>query len=162
MTDLHWETELAQLLSRLSDAQQQLLTLLDRKRVYLMKRDTVSLSALVPEEERLCTELQACHDRRQQLLEQASADGKPSDSIRSLAEALPTGESQSLKRSLDETNRRSRLLRHHCVAQWVTVQRTMLHLSHMIEIIASGGQLKPTYGKGGTAANSGALMDQAV
>jgi hypothetical protein len=42
------------------------------------------------------------------------------------------------------------------------VQRTMLHLSHMVEIIATGGQLKPTYGKGGATTNSGALMDQAV
>lgn len=162
MSDMHWETELAQLLGRLSDAQQQLLGLLDRKREMLLKRDHAALSALLPAEEHLCAELQACHDRRQQLLEQAAEVGMPADSIRSLAESLPRGESQSLKLSLDEANRRSRLLRHHCVAQWVAVQRTMLHLSHMVEIIATGGQLKPTYGKGGTATSSGALMDQAV
>ena len=162
MSDIRWETELAQLLSRLSDAQQQLLGLLDRKREMLLKRDHAALSALLPEEEQLCAELQACHDRRQQLLEKAAAEGMPADSIRSLAQVLPHGQSQSLNQSLDEANRRSRILRHHCVAQWVAVQRTMLHLSHMVEIIATGGQLKPTYGKGGATTNSGALMDQAV
>jgi hypothetical protein len=162
MMDMRWETELAQLLGRLSDAQQQLLSLLDRKRECLISRDHTALSALLPEEEQLCAELQACHDQRQQLLEQAAAEGMPADSIRSLAAALPRNESQSLKQSLDEANRRSRLLRHHCVAQWVAVQRTMLHLSHMVEIIATGGQLKPTYGKGGAATSSGALMDRAV
>ena len=162
MMDIAWESELAKLLGRLSDAQQQLLGLLDRKREMLIKRDHVALSALLPEEEQLCVELQACHDRRQQLLEQAAAEGMPADSIRSLAQVLPRGQSQSLNQSLDEANRRSRILRHHCVAQWVAVQRTMLHLSHMVEIIATGGQLKPTYGKGGATTNSGALMDQAV
>ncbi len=160
--DIPWESELAKLLGRLSDAQQQLLGLLDRKREMLIKRDHLALSALIPEEEELCIELQACHDRRQQLLEQAAAEGMPADSIRSLAQVLPRGESQSLNQSLDEANRRSRILRHHCVAQWVAVQRTMLHLSHMVEIIATGGQLKPTYGMGGATNNSGALMDQAV
>ncbi len=160
--DLHWETELAQLLNRLSDAQQRLLGLLDRKREMLLTRDHSGLSELLPEEEQLCAELQACHDRRQQLLEQAATQGMPADSIRSLAQSLPQGESQSLKQSLDEASRRSRLLRHHCVAQWVAVQRTMLHLSHLVEIIATGGQIKPTYGKGGAATSSGALMDQAV
>ncbi len=162
MMDIHWETELALLLSRLSDTQQQLLNLLDRKRECLMNRDHAALSALLPEEEHLCAELQACHDQRQQLLEQAAAQGLPSDSMRSLADILPRNESQSLRQSLDEANQRSRLLRHHCVAQWVAVQRTMLHLSHMVEIIATGGHLKPTYGKGGAASGSGALMDQAV
>jgi hypothetical protein len=162
MMDIAWESELAKLLSRLSDAQQQLLKLLDRKRETLINRDHAALSALVPEEEKLCAELQACHEQRQQLLDEAAAAGMPADSIRSLSQALPNGESQTLGRSIDEASKRSRLLRNHCVSQWVAMQRTMLHLSHMVEIIATGGQLKPTYGKGGAATNSGALMDQAV
>lgn len=160
--ELHWETELAQLLSRLSGAQQQLLVLLDRKRECLVNRDGAGLSALLPQEQELCAELEACHVRRQELLAQAAADGLPSDSIRTLADNLPLGSTQSLKQSIDEANRRSRLLRHQSMAQWVAFQRTMLHLSHMIEIIATGGQLKPTYGRGGTSTSSGALMDQAV
>lgn len=160
--ELQWESELAQLLARLSDAQRQLLNLLDRKREQLMKRDHAALAALLPEEEHLCAELQACHEQRQQLLDRAAAEGMPADSISHLATALPRQASQTLGPSIDEANRRSRLLRHHCVAQWVAMQRTMLHLSHMVEIIATGGQLKPTYGKGDSASGSGALIDQAA
>jgi hypothetical protein len=160
--DMHWETELAELLGRLSGAQQQLLQLLDRKRECLLKRDGAGLSALLPQEQELCSELEACHNRRQELLAQAAAEGLQADSIRSLAGKLPQGGSQSLKQSLDEASKRSRLLQHQSMAQWVAVQRTMLHLSHMIEIIATGGHLKPTYGRGGAPASSGALMDHAV
>jgi hypothetical protein len=160
--DTHWETELAELLSRLSGAQQQLLHLLDRKRECLLNRDGAGLSALLPQEQELCAELEACHDRRQELLAQAATEGLQADSIRDLAGKLPLGRSQSLKQSLDEASKRSRLLQHQSMAQWVAVQRTMLHLSHMIEIIATGGHLKPTYGRGGAPAASGALMDHAV
>jgi len=160
--DHQWENEIAQLLGRLSQTQEQLLKLLDCKREFILNRDQEGLSALVPEEESLFHELQACHDQRQQLLMQAAEVGLPGDSIRSLAGALPMEGAQTLRQPLVEATRRSQLLRHQCVAQWVAVQRTMLHLSHLIEIIASGGQLQPTYGKGSTKVSSGSLMDKAV
>jgi hypothetical protein len=97
MMDMHWDTELAQLLNRLSDAQQHLLGLLDKKREYLITRDSVGLASLMPEEQDLCAELQACHERRQELLAEAAAQGLPADSIRSLAGALPANETQGLK-----------------------------------------------------------------
>jgi len=160
--ELAWESEIALLLGRLSEAQDQLLDLLAKKRNFLVQRDQAGLSALLPQEEALCAELQACHDQRQELLVKAGERGLPADSIRSLANALPGENAQILKQPMDEAERRSHLLRHQCLAQWVAVQRTMLHLSHMVEIIATGGQLQPTYGKGSATTNSGALMDQAV
>ena len=160
--DIDWEAELAGLLERLSSAQQQLLGLLSKKHELLMQRDHAELAMLAPEEQRLCAELQACHDHRQQLLVQAADAGLPADSIRSLTSALPEENTQSLRKPLEESAHRSHLLRHQSLSQWVVVQRTLLHLSHMLEIIATGGQLKPTYGKDGPAENSGSLMDQAV
>ncbi|QEG34177.1 flagellar export chaperone FlgN [Bythopirellula goksoeyrii] len=162
MGEMDWEAELANLLSRLNNAQQSLFDLLSRKRELLIQRKLGELSALAPEEELLCAELQACHDRRQELLAQAASVGMPGDSIRSLAGHLPQQQAKGLQQPLDEAQRRSQLLRHHCMSQWVAVQRTMLHLSHMIEIIATGGHLKPTYGKGAAPSQSGSLMDQAV
>ncbi len=162
MIEMDWEAELADLLSRLNDAQQRLFDLLSRKRELLIGRNLNELAALAPEEELLCAELQACHDRRQELLAQAASVGMPGDSIRALANRLPREQAKGLQQPLDEAQRRSQLLRHHCMSQWVAVQRTMLHLSHLIEIIATGGQLKPTYGKGAAPAQSGTLMDQAV
>jgi FlgN protein len=160
--DIAWESELADLLSRLSAAQQKLLGLLARKHEHLLNRDHRSLSALMPEEQALCGELQACHERRQELLAQAEASGLPSDSIESLAGALPRERAKSLQKPLRDAVERSRLLRHQSVAQWVVVQRTVLHLSQMLEIIATGGRSKPTYGSGSASGGSGALMDQAA
>ncbi|TWU25553.1 flagellar export chaperone FlgN [Bythopirellula polymerisocia] len=162
MIDMDWEGELADLLGRLNEAQQRLFDLLSRKRELLIARNHIELAALGSEEVLLCAELQACHDRRQELLADAAAVGMPSDSIRSLASQLPAKQAKGLQQPLDEAQRRSHLLRHHCMSQWVAVQRTMLHLSHLIEIIATGGQLKPTYGKGVAPSQSGTLMDQAV
>ncbi len=160
--DFNWESELAELLERLAGTQQQLLGLLSQKHDLLMQRDYQGLAALAPQEKSLCAELQACHDHRQQLLGRAAEAGLPADSIQSLTQALPKDTAQSLQQPLDASNRRSQLLRHQSITQWVVVQRTVLHLSHMLEIIATGGQLQPTYGKGGPAENSGSLMDQAV
>ncbi len=160
--DIHWETELAELLGRLSASQQQLLALLAKKRDLLMNRDHQGLAALMPEEESLCDELQSCYQRRQELLDLAETAGLPSDSIQSLAGALPPETAQPFEKPLQESLQRSRLLRHHSITQWVVVQRTLLHLSHMLEIIATGGQSKPTYGKGGVSHSSGALIDRAA
>jgi hypothetical protein len=160
--DIHWETELSELLGRLSDAQQQLLSLITKKGDLLSSRDHQGLAALMPQEEALCTELQACYQRRQELLSEAEAVGLPADSIQSLAGALPDQSAKPLEKPLQESMERSRLLRHHSVAQWVVVQRTLLHLSHMLEIIATGGQSEPTYGNRGATGSSGALMDRAA
>ena len=160
--DISWESEIAELLSRLSETQRQLLALLDRKRKMLVQRDQSGLASLATEEQALCNELQACHQRRQELLEQADSAGLPADSIQSLAGALPAESAAKLEKPLGESLERSRLLRHQSVAQWVVVQRTLLHLSHMLEIIATGGQSKPTYGSVGASTGNGALMDQAV
>lgn len=160
--DINWESELAQLLARLATSQQDLLGLLSRKHDLLLQRDHAGLAELAPQEAALCTELQACHDHRQQLLDQAAAAGLPADSIRSLTKALPANQSESLQQPVEEASERAKLLRHQSLSQWVVVQRTLLHLSHMIEIVATGGQIQPTYGKGTANENSGSLMDQAV
>ncbi len=160
--NINWESELSQLLDRLATSQQQLLDLLANKHDLLQRRDHVALAALLPEEEAICTELQACHDHRQHLLDQAASEGLPADSIQSLAKALPDENAQNLQQPLDASVQRAKLLRHQSISQWVVVQQTLLHLSNMLEIIATGGQRKPTYGKGGTIESSGALMDQAV
>ncbi|NOY43029.1 MAG: flagellar protein FlgN [Planctomycetes bacterium] len=160
--DINWASELAELLGRLSETQNQLLALLASKRELLMQRDHEGLASLAPQEGALCDELKSCYEQRQHLLKQAATAGLPSDSIQSLATALPTEQSQTLRKPIDESIERSRLLRHESITQWVVVQRTMLHLSQILEIIATGGQPQPTYGKGGVQENSGALMDRAV
>ena len=52
--DIDWETELAELLERLANSQQNLLTLLSQKHDLLLNRDHSGLAALAPQEEQLC------------------------------------------------------------------------------------------------------------
>jgi hypothetical protein len=44
----------------------------------------------------------------------------------------------------------------------VLVQRSLLHLSQLIEIIATGGRPQPTYGNGPERQNCGSLVDRAA
>jgi len=157
-----WESELAKLLGDLLAVQGDLLAMLVRKRELLAASDSAGLAALAPEEERLIAGLQQCVDRRKQLLVRAGQEGLPAVSIRALAKALPPAQRSRLDERIRLASSRARLLRHHSLTNWVVVQRTLLHLSQMLEIIATGGRLTPTYGGRETVHASGALVDHAA
>jgi len=161
MTD-SWESEIGALLSELADVQSALLETLHEKRRILATSDHQALASLAGREQALIARLQACHDRRQALLSRAGTEGQPADSIRSLSNRLPEESRGSVQDSIREAADRSRLLQHQSLTNWVLVQRTLLHLSQMIEIIATGGRPRPTYGKGSDRAQSGALVDRAA
>ena len=162
MDVINWEVELAALLERLSAAQRELLSLLATKRELIVQRDHQSLAALAPREGELALELEACQQCRQELLTRADAEGLPGGSLGELSAALPKRAAAALGPPVAEARDRARLIRHECLAQWVAVQRTVLHLSQMLEIIATGGRPQPTYGNGRGAERSGALIDQAA
>ena len=156
------ESQLAALLERLSAAQRELLSLLETKRQLLVQRDHAGLSSLASREQQLAEELQACQTAREQMLSAAESEGLPHTSLAELSAALPEKASRQLGKSVEDARQRSRLIRHECLTQWVAVQRTVLHLAQMLEIIATGGRSQPTYGKGQPADRGGALIDQAV
>ena len=157
-----WESELANFLSHLSMVQQQTLEALVRKRDLLAKADTQGLAALENEEDQLVGRLQECLDQRQRLLDRASQEGLPATSIRSLAQALPIRQQDPLSDSLRHASHRARLLQHHSLVNWVLVQKTLIHLSQLLEIIATGGRLQPTYQRDGAVQATGALVDRAA
>jgi hypothetical protein len=157
-----WESELARFLTELSAVQDESLDVLSTKRRLLVAADVEGLAGLVPREEALIDRLQGCLKRRQELLDRAADEGLPSDSIRSLAAALPKDRSAPLDEQLQRAGGRARLLHHHSLTNWVLVQRTLIHLSRILEIIATGGQMQPTYGKGDSVHERGALVDRAV
>lgn len=157
-----WETEIGGLLAELAEVQTTLLGVLDEKRRLLVAGDQAALSAMAAREQELAKRLQGCHERRQQLLSQAGSAGLPADSILSLSEHLPTESRNRMHVSISEATSRTRLLQHQCLANWVLVQRSLLHLSQLIEIIATGGRMQPTYGKGSDRVAGGALVDQAA
>jgi hypothetical protein len=161
--------DIASLLSELSTVQGDLLTVLSEKRGLLATGNSAALGNMATQEQNLVTRLQACQERRQQMLARAASDGLPSDSIKSLSKTLPSDSRNRLRGDFEQAKQRSRLLQHECLTNWVLVQRTLLHLSQMIEIIATGGRMKPTYGNGtdrpghqSDANVGGALVDRAV
>jgi hypothetical protein len=155
-----WESELAKFLTDLSAVQAESLEILSRKRELLVAADAEGLTEIAGRERALIDRLQGCLEHRRQLLDWAADDGLPSDSVRSLSAALPRQEARPLAGRIDAAARRARLLQHHSLTNWVLVQRTLIHLSQMLEIIATGGKRKPTYEKGKSVEATGALVDR--
>ena len=124
--------------------------------------DGEGLASLGSEEELLVERLRDNLRRREELLRLAAEQDLPHKNLQSLADALPsTKNSRELRSQLKLSKARARLLQHHGLTNWVIAQRTLIHLSQMLEIIATGGRLRPTYEKGPTVASgSGALVDQ--
>lgn len=139
------ESDIATLLNDLAEVQDELLDVLNRKRERMAGNDVVGMSELQPREQAICEQLQACHDRRGVLLQTASEHGLPSSSLENLSAALESRGS-TLGRQVREASNRMRLLRHSGLTNWVLAQRTLLHLAQLIEVIATNGQVKPTYG----------------
>ncbi len=157
-----WENQIAELLASLSQVQGDLLNLLEEKRLALAAGDYQELQRFTLQETELIQRLEACHAQRQSLLVAAAREGLPSGSVQSLAQALPADARDKINPDVEESRRRSRLLQHHSLTNWVVVQRTLIHLSQMIEIIATGGRMKPTYGKSDSPIDSGTLVDHSA
>jgi hypothetical protein len=155
-----WETELAGFMTDLLAVQDETLDVLARKRELLGAADGEGLARLGLEEQQLVERLQDCLRRREEMLGRAAREGLPADSIQSLTKALPKNRRGELPKQLKLSKAQSRLLQHHSLTNWVIAQKTLIHLSQMLEIIATGGRLKPTYERGEPATvGSGALVD---
>ena len=159
---ISWENEIASLLNELTDVQSNLLALLAEKQQALIAGDFDALDAMADREQEISARLQGCLDVRQGLLSQAAQEGKPADSIRSLAVSLDETSGSQLQQNVDGVAADASLLRHQSLTQWVVVQRSLIHLSQMLELIATKGRMRPTYGKGESALESGSMVDQAA
>lgn len=157
-----WDAQIASLLAELSTTQTDLLALLSRKRGLIADRDTSKLAELEPEEAQLSQRLRECQQQRQSLLRSAAAEGLPSENLRALTAALPRAQRDRVSGQVEDARRTARLVQHQSLTNWVLVQRSLLHLSQMIEIIATGGQGKPTYGDDGASSAGGVIVDRAV
>lgn len=162
VTDETWQRELAELLTELSAAQDELLGVLKQKLDLLRTADAAGLQALGAVETALADRLQTCYRRRCEMLERAAQSGLPAESLRALAAALPGNGRQALQSQVALAADKSRLLQHQSLTNWVVTQRTLLHLSQLLEIVATGGKPRPTYGREESVSTGGALLDRAV
>ncbi len=157
-----WESEVAGFLTHLSSVQEKTLDVLVRKGKLLAAADLAGLAAIAGEEEDLVAGLQECLRQREELLEHARREGLPAKDIRSLTHAVTGRAPSQVKDQVRQATHRGRLLQHHSLVNWVLVQKTLIHLSQLLEIIATGGSLQPTYHRGGPAPAGGALIDRAA
>ncbi len=155
-----WESQIATLLDELSAVQTDLLSVLEEKRQALVAgADSELLEPLQKREQELAERLSNCQQRRQSMLASASEAGLPDTNLRLLAESLPQENRNRLKPAIRQGQSRMRLLQHQSLTNWVLVQRTLLHLSQMVEIVATGGEKSPIYRKEGPSPAGGALLD---
>jgi hypothetical protein len=157
---LNWEHELGALLEELSSVQEELLSVLVAKKDCLAAADMEGLPDLQLRELALGERLQACHRRRGELLAAAKEQNLPGDSIGRLAATLPARQRDKLDKQVKESEGRMRLLQNQSITNWVLAQRSLLHVSQLLEIIATGGRLQPTYGEGETVHAVGSLVNQ--
>ncbi len=155
-----WESNLHELLDDLGNVQESLLTLLAEKRRCLAKHDWQALDATQQQEATLLQRLEACHSRRQQLIDQAQQTVPHVQSLRQLAALIPDQSDHTSSRRVQQLSGRMRLLQHESLTNWVLAQRSLLHLAQMLEVFASGGRLKPTYGRETLPLSQGAIVDQ--
>ncbi len=160
------EAEVASLLNDLLAGQGELMAVLNRKRNLLATMgtwcpmDREGLAAIADEEQRMLGVLQDCLTRRQALLARAAGAGFPSTSIQALTKALPPPHREPLVRQVATAGSRARLLQTQSLTNWIIIQRTLIHLSQLLEIIATGGRIQPTYGKAGASRTGGSLLNQ--
>ncbi|MFW6169869.1 MAG: flagellar export chaperone FlgN [Planctomycetota bacterium] len=159
-TEHAWQSDLAELLEDLIQVQDELLDVLCRKRECMAAGDQKRMAELQPVEEQLCRRLRSCHDRRSMLLQEVRNQGLPWESLGGLASLLGPGRKEELRKKASDASARMGLLQHNCLANWVLAQKALLHVSQMLEIIASGGRLEPTYGHRAGPAAGGTLVDQ--
>ncbi len=155
-----WEDDLGGLLEELTQVQDELLDVLARKRHCMAEGDRQGMAQLQSVEQELCDRLQQCHDRRSGLLQAAGQEGLPAGSLGDLASVLKRRGSGDLQKEVKNVSARMSLLQHNCLANWVLAQKALLHASQMLEIIATGGRLQPTYGDRADHVAGGALVDQ--
>ena len=162
---IDWEQAITQLLAELSGVQQELLDVLAEKRARLASVDVAGMNELQAREQALLERLQACHTRREELLAAANREGLPCDSMTSLAKraagngVVKSSGGEKLRKELAASASRMRLLQTQSLSNWVVAQRSLLHVSQLLEIIATGGRLQPTYGVGEGVHARGSLVD---
>ncbi|MHC2069691.1 flagellar export chaperone FlgN [Bremerella sp. T1] len=156
---LDLENETATFLQELSDVQADLLTVLQRKREQMVANDLEAMQQTMNSEQELLDRLDQLRDSRQSLLADARGKGLPADSLHSLAKALDSNAGE-LSKKAHTAKDAMRHIQNETLTNFVLAQQTVLHLSQLLQIIATGGKIKPTYEAENASNQGGTLVDQ--
>ncbi len=138
------EQDILQFLNKLSAVQERTMSVLSRKQELLVKPNREELARIAVEENEVLGLLKQCLDRREEILAAAREQGHAVESIQSLCQKILPPRSECL-RLAEESARRSRLIQFQSLTNWVMTQKSIIHLSQMLEIVATRGQGKTTY-----------------
>lgn len=157
-------TAVADYLDEYLDVQQSLLDVMSAKLDVLAKRSLEEARALDAREAELVERLKHCVERRQGLLADPGLNETRQPTLKRLVESIgkPNEEAADggLSRRFDAAERNNRELRMRSVSAWVLAQRSVVHWSQMLEIVAAQGQNVPTYKRDRKLRSRGALIDQ--
>jgi FlgN protein len=154
-----WDADLANLLTDLSSVQGDLLKVLAEKRQVILRGDAPAMNGLAARETDIMTRLETCHRRRSELLSDAKASGLPATSLTDLARTVSPANNSKNQRDLKSASQNLRKLQSESLSNWVLAQRSLLHVSQLLEIIATGGRIRPTYEKDASTHARGNLVD---
>ncbi|PHS03748.1 MAG: hypothetical protein COA78_17380 [Blastopirellula sp.] len=157
---MYWENQTADFLRQLSDVQRSLMQVLSDKRAQMVASDVQAMETTQVREQELVDRLTLLREDRQELLRQAAEQGLPGDSIRSLASVVNSGKQGDLNIVVKDATNKMRHIQNETLTNFVLAQQTVLHLSQILQIIASGGKIEPTYEKENSANQGGTLVDQ--
>lgn len=154
-----WETEIATFLQRLETVQNDLLALLQRKQKLIADADAEAIKVILPEEEKFLRVLEELMRARASILSRAAESDLPSDSLESLARALP--KRSPVRHEIQKSIYRTRLIQFQTLTNWVLTQKSLLCVNQMLDLIAGQGKMPPVYNNGKTnemRGGNGSLM----
>ena len=141
------ELDIAALLEDISSAQQDMLDHLDQKFTALKHRDVTALQDLQKHEEDLLRKLSQCQNRRLELIDNANENEHKGKTLAEITQSLSSENSLNLTQKIKQTEHQNKLLKHQGLTNWILAQRSLVHVTQILEIIATGGKMRPTYEK---------------
>lgn len=150
-------------LRQLADAQDKAIEVLQRKQTLLVRPDKAELEACTTKEQDVLERLRQALLRREEILQNARSEGRTAETIEMLCEEI-FPDSLEYRRTLDAVMERTRRIRYLAMANWTITQRSIIHLSQILEMIETRGQGKTTYspqnGKESSPGSGGGFVDR--
>ncbi|MDR2439597.1 MAG: flagellar protein FlgN [Planctomycetaceae bacterium] len=138
------EHEVITFLNQLATVQEKILDVLKKKQSLLVKPDKEALATITAEEEQTLMLLQQSLDHREKILEFAKEQGYKVDSIRMLCEQI-FPKPNEWRLLINAAQNRNQQIRYLALANWTVSQKSLIHLTQILEIIETRGQGKTTY-----------------
>ena len=140
-----WEKDLTRFVQELDTTQKEVLNVLERNRQLLSNIDAKGVEKFTLEEQQVAEKLQNCLEKREKLLQYAKAEQLPSENIESLAKHVISDKTSEFYKLFEQVKHQTRHIHLYGVTNWIVTQKSINHVSQMLEIIATGGRGKPTY-----------------